>query len=61
MFGIEFSIVGIISLILAIWAIIQTINSDASTGAKVLWVVIVLIMPLLGFVLWFFFGPKANR
>jgi hypothetical protein len=26
----------------------------------VLWTVVVLVLPLLGFILWYFFGPKTR-
>lgn len=52
---------GLILLALNIWAIIATVNSDASTGGKVLWVLLILFMPLLGFLLWLLFGPSARR
>jgi hypothetical protein len=52
---------GLIILILDIWAIISTIGSSASTGAKVLWVLLVLVFPLLGVVIWFFAGPRSAR
>ena len=49
---------GLIVLVLDVWAIIKTIGSNASTGAKVFWVVLILVLPLLGFLLWWLFGPK---
>lgn len=49
---------GLILLVLDIYAIVKTIGSAASTGAKVVWVVVILIFPLLGFILWLIFGPK---
>jgi len=52
---------GFILLALALWAIISTINSGASTGRKVLWCLIVFFLPLLGFILWLLFGPRARR
>lgn len=51
---------GLIILILDIWAIIKTIGSGASTGAKVLWVLVILLLPVLGLILWFFFGPRGG-
>jgi hypothetical protein len=27
----------------------------------VLWIVIVFLLPLLGFILWYFWGPKTGR
>lgn len=52
---------GLILLILVIWAIVSTIQSRAGTGAKVLWIVVLLMIPLLGFLLWLLLGPKAVR
>ncbi|MFN2329942.1 MAG: PLDc N-terminal domain-containing protein [Chromatocurvus sp.] len=52
---------GLILLILDIWAIIKTVQSGASTGSKVLWIVLILLLPLLGLILWFFLGPRGNR
>ena len=51
---------GLILLALDIWAIISIIGSDASTGKKVLWVLLVLILPLVGFLIWIFVGPRAR-
>jgi hypothetical protein len=58
--GIEVGgIFGLIILILNIWAIVKTIGSGASTGAKVLWIVVILLLPVLGLLLWLLFGPKS--
>ncbi|HBA33291.1 MAG TPA: hypothetical protein DCZ12_04055 [Gammaproteobacteria bacterium] len=48
----------LVLLILDIWAIIKTIESRASTGTKVLWTVVILLLPLLGLIFWFFLGPR---
>ena len=57
--GIEVSgILGLIILILDVWAIIKIFQSGASTGAKVLWIVLILVLPLLGLIIWYFAGPK---
>jgi hypothetical protein len=50
---------GLILLILDVFAIVKTIGSDASTGTKVLWVVVILLLPLLGLILWWLMGPKS--
>lgn len=52
---------GLLILIADIYAIIQIFQSSASTLAKVLWIVAVLVLPLLGLIIWFFFGPKPGR
>lgn len=58
--GIEIGgIFGLLLLVADIWAIVKTVQSGASTGAKVFWVVLILILPLLGFIIWLIFGPKG--
>jgi succinate dehydrogenase/fumarate reductase cytochrome b subunit len=52
---------GVILLILDIWAIVSVVGSGATTGKKVLWVVLILLLPLLGFILWLLFGPRSGR
>lgn len=59
--GVEITGVGgLILLALNIWAIISVIGSGASTGRKVLWVLLILILPLLGLILWLLFGPRSS-
>jgi hypothetical protein len=55
------SIGGLILLVLDLWAIISVIGSGASTGGKVVWVLVILFLPLLGFIAWLIFGPRASR
>ncbi len=50
---------GLILLILNVWAIVKVVQSAASTGNKVLWIVLILLLPLLGLILWFLLGPKG--
>jgi hypothetical protein len=52
---------GLILLALDIWAIISVVGSRAGTGTKVIWVLVILFLPLLGFIAWLFFGPRASR
>jgi hypothetical protein len=52
---------GLLILAADIWAIINIAQSSASNGKKVLWIVLVLLLPLLGLVLWFFLGPRGGR
>ena len=55
------SLWGILVLIADIWAIINIVQSSADTGRKVLWTVLVVLLPVLGFILWYFLGPKSGR
>ena len=54
-------VLGFIVLALDIWALISVIGSDASTGRKVIWVLVILVQPVLGFIRWLLFGPRAAR
>jgi Phospholipase_D-nuclease N-terminal len=54
-------IIGLIILALDIWAIINVIQSGASTGSKILWVLLILVLPLLGLIIWYFAGPRGGR
>jgi Phospholipase_D-nuclease N-terminal len=58
--GIEVGgLLGLIILVLDVFAIVKIIGSGASTGSKVLWVVVILVLPLIGLILWWLMGPKA--
>lgn len=50
---------GFVLLVLDVYAIVKTLQSSASTGWKVFWVVFIILVPLLGFILWLIFGPKG--
>jgi hypothetical protein len=60
--GIEFGgILGLVILIADIWAIVSVIGSGASTGSKVLWILLILILPVIGFIVWLIAGPRSGR
>jgi hypothetical protein len=52
---------GFILLALDIWALISVIGSNETTSKKVIWVLVILFLPLVGFILWLLFGPRAAR
>jgi len=51
---------GLIVLVLDIWAIVSIIGSSASTGSKVLWCLLVVLLPILGFIIWLIAGPRSS-
>ncbi len=57
--GIEVGLFGFIILVLDIWAILKTLSSGASTGAKILWTLLILLLPVLGLIIWAIAGPKG--
>ena len=50
---------GLIVLVLNVWAFVSILGSSASTGAKVVWSLLVLILPVIGFIIWLFAGPRS--
>lgn len=60
--GIEVSgIFGLILLVADIWAIVSVFQSRTTTGKKVFWILLVLILPVIGLILWFLAGPKTEK
>jgi len=55
------SLWGLIILIADIWAIINVIQTNITTGKKVLWTVLIFVLPLLGFIIWLIAGPKSAK
>ena len=52
-------LLGLIVLVLDIWAIVKTLDSSNTTGIKVFWVLLILMLPVLGFILWLLFSSKT--
>ena len=58
--GIEVGgIFGLLILIADIWAIVNVVQSGASTGSKVLWIVVIVLLPIVGLILWLLLGPRT--
>ncbi|MGI3165199.1 PLDc N-terminal domain-containing protein [Pseudooceanicola sp. 200-1SW] len=57
----EYGLLGLIVLIADIYAIYQVLTSSASGGAKILWTLLILILPVLGFIIWLLAGPRGGR
>jgi len=53
-------VVGILVLIADVYAIVNVLGSGESTGRKVLWTVLVLVLPIVGFLIWLFAGPRSR-
>jgi hypothetical protein len=49
---------GLLILAANVWAILNIFQSTATTGAKALWIVLVLVLPLIGVIIWYFAGPR---
>ena len=53
-------LVGLIILALDIWAIINVLKSGAEVGMKIIWVLLILLLPVLGLIIWAIAGPRGN-
>ena len=53
-------IIATIIFALDVWAIASIINSNESNGTKLIWILLVALLPVLGLIIWWFAGPKAN-
>lgn len=53
-------ILGILHLILWIIAAIEILQSGKSMGSKVLWILIILLLPLIGLIIYFVAG-RGNK
>ena len=49
---------GLLTLVLAIIAIVDVVKSALVTSKKILWIVLILILPLIGAILYFLVGKK---
>jgi len=54
------SVAGVLLLAADVWAILNIFQSAASTGRKAMWTVLVLVLPLLGLIIWYFAGPREG-
>ena len=51
-----YGIVGLLILVLDVYVIMQILNGGGDPGKKLLWVILVLLLPLLGPILYFLLG-----
>ena len=56
-----FSALGLVILILDIVALVSLLKSGADAGTKILWVLLIVLLPLVGMILYFLMGPGRRR
>lgn len=52
---------GLLVLAGDIWAVINIVQSSAPNERKLIWILVVVLLPLLGLILWYFLGPRGGR
>jgi hypothetical protein len=51
-----YTIIGIVHLVLWIWALVDILKSSKPPAEKLLWVVVVALLPLIGLILYLVIG-----
>ncbi|NNC54205.1 MAG: hypothetical protein HKO07_00630 [Pseudomonadales bacterium] len=49
---------GLLVLIADVWAILNIVQSNITTGKKLVWVLVVLLLPVIGLIIWWLAGPR---
>ena len=57
----DFGVLGLIHLAVWVYAVSQIFGSSAKTEIKLLWIVIVAVLPLVGIIIWYFMGPGSPK
>lgn len=52
---------GLLVLIADVWAIVNVVGSSSTNGKKVVWTVLILLLPIVGFIIWLVAGPRSRR
>jgi len=52
---------GLLVLVLDVYAILQTARSNAPGAMRAIWVVLIILLPVVGFVAWIILGPRETR
>jgi hypothetical protein len=53
-------IIGLIILALDIWAIVTIIQGGGPTDRKILWILVILLLPVIGLVLWLLIARRGR-
>ena len=54
------ALISFLILVADLWAIVQVFQSRESTGTKVLWTALIVFLPILGLIIWYFAGPRGQ-
>ncbi len=56
-----FSLIGLVVLILDVIALVSLLQSGADATTKILWVLLIVLLPVLGMILYFLMGPGRRK
>ena len=56
-----FRLWGLLIFVLDIIALVSLLKSSADSGTKILWALLIILLPVLGMVLYFLMGPGRRK
>jgi hypothetical protein len=56
-----YSLFGLLILVLDIIALVSLLKSGADATTKILWALLIILLPLLGMILYFLMGPGRRK
>jgi Phospholipase_D-nuclease N-terminal len=57
-FGFGGSLIGLIILVLDIWAIVKILQGGGPVERKILWILLIVILPVIGLIIWLIAGRR---
>lgn len=51
-------LLGLVLLVLVVWALVHVFSSNNSPFSKAIWTVLLIVLPFIGFIIWLLFGPR---
>ena len=57
----SYSLLGLLITVLDIIALVSLLKSNADSGTKILWVLVIVLLPVLGMILYFLMGPGRRK
>ncbi|HYR46728.1 MAG TPA: PLDc N-terminal domain-containing protein [Thermoanaerobaculia bacterium] len=56
-----FSLLGLVVFVLDVIALVSLLKSGADSGTKILWALLIILLPVLGMILYFLMGPGRRK
>ena len=56
-----FSLLGVVVFVLDVIALVSLLKSGVDSGAKILWALLIILLPVLGMILYFLMGPGRRK
>jgi hypothetical protein len=56
-----YNLIYLIIVVLDVIALVKLLQSGADTGSKILWAILIILLPVVGMVLYFLMGPGRSK